>query len=503
MAPIPFPLTPIAEVVKGAHARLSPSGSKKWFACAGSITLESFFPNKSSEHSDRGTACHDVGAWCLQTGNDAILKLGEYIEVEPARKVWKFWVADDEGVFWEREVYDTEKQALIAQATSKEKTLVQPFAQPARKLQYTEEMADATQGYVDTVRRLAEGHQLYVEQRVSFGEDIGVPDQFGTADTTIVYVEQKELFVIDAKFGHTPVKVERNSQLLLYALGKYRELEMVYDIDHIRVGIYQPEVYDELQEYTCTVPELLAFAALANEKAQRVVLAEKRYEEIMNGEDQIEWEVMFLNPEPNDEECAFCRAMATCPAVRRKLERTAGAAFDVIDENEHVLKRPELMHSDDLALEMRLAPLFEDRMTAVRAEVERRLIAGITVHGFGLDTGRAGARKFKDLEAAEELLKKTFRLSNELIYDMKLKSPTQLEKLSLTKAPKKGEPPPPAPVIGKNRWHKVITMIEQKPPGPTVKRVEDIKKPWAPTPPSDEAFSVVEEPAVDPDCDLI
>lgn len=42
------------------HARLSPSGSKKWFACPGSLTLESFVPNESNEYSDDGTACHAV-----------------------------------------------------------------------------------------------------------------------------------------------------------------------------------------------------------------------------------------------------------------------------------------------------------------------------------------------------------------------------------------------------------------------------------------------------------
>jgi hypothetical protein len=488
-----------------AHARLSPSGSKKWFACAGSITLEAAFPNKSSEHSDRGTACHEIGARCLQNNDEAILHVGEMVEVEPERMVYQLWVTVDGTTKWMREVCDTEEQAKLLAPSCNGPTDIVPFVQPARFREFTEEMAEATQGYVDTVRALAEGHLLFIEQRVAFGDDIGVADQFGTADTTIMYVEQKELFVIDAKFGHTPVRVERNSQLLLYALGKYRELEMAYDIERVRIGIYQPEVWDTLQEYSCSVQELIDFAELANAKAQRVVRAEEAYAQITCQEELVEWEAMYLNPSPNDEECAFCRAMPTCSAVRRQLEETCGAAFDSIEENEHVLTRPEMMYGDKLAQEMRMAGLFEDRMKAVRAEVESRLLRGIQVPGFGLATGRAGARKFKNEQAAEKLLKETFRLKDDIIYNKKLKSPTQLEALAKVKRAKKGEPPPEPPIIGNARWQKVVMMVEQKPPGPTVKRIEDITNPWSPTAPSDDAFGVVaEEPAADPfDCDLI
>ena len=45
---------------------------------------------------------------------------------------------------------------------------------------------------------------------------------------------------------------------------------------------------------------------------------------------------------------------------------------------------------------MTVAPLAEDYFTAVRAEVERRLLLGMQVPGFGLELGRKGARKFTD-----------------------------------------------------------------------------------------------------------
>lgn len=51
--------------MSGAHARLSPSGAKRWMACSGSITLSEPFPDESSSFADDGTACHAVAAECL------------------------------------------------------------------------------------------------------------------------------------------------------------------------------------------------------------------------------------------------------------------------------------------------------------------------------------------------------------------------------------------------------------------------------------------------------
>lgn len=165
------------------HARLSPSGSKGWFACPGKITMEAPIPNKSSTYSDDGTAMHDIAARCLTQHYRAVKWVGERIPVH---------------------------------STGEE----------PRHVEFTDEMADLVQGYVDTVRNIAlhARSPALVEQRVDFSEFVGVPGQFGTADCIIVDTEQGELFVIDLKTGRTPVHVENNSQLMLYALGALRLL---------------------------------------------------------------------------------------------------------------------------------------------------------------------------------------------------------------------------------------------------------------------------------------
>jgi hypothetical protein len=164
-----------------AHARLSPSGAKKWFACPGSLTMEAPFPNKSSTHSDDGTAMHDVAARYLTEHTRASSYVGQWIKVS------------NKG-------------------------------EPDRKVQFDDDMADLTQGYVDYVRTLAIGHELYVEQKLEFSKFVGVPDQFGTTDAGIVNYDQGELMVIDLKTGHRPVDVSENVQLSVYALAMLGEL---------------------------------------------------------------------------------------------------------------------------------------------------------------------------------------------------------------------------------------------------------------------------------------
>lgn len=163
------------------HAKLSPSGSKRWFACAGSLVLEAPIPNKSSTYSDDGTAMHEVAARCLTEHWRASKYVGQDIPVNNRHE-------------------------------------------EPRSVEFTDEMAELVQGYVDTVRKIGIGHRMLVETRVDFSEFVLVDDQFGTADCIIVDLDQGELGVYDLKTGHTPVTVPGNTQAMFYALGALRAL---------------------------------------------------------------------------------------------------------------------------------------------------------------------------------------------------------------------------------------------------------------------------------------
>ena len=163
------------------HAKLSPSGSKRWFACPGSLVLEAPIPNKSSTYSDDGTAMHHVAALCLTEHWRASKYVGQDIPVNSRHEEPRF-------------------------------------------VEFTDEMAELVQGYVDTVRKIGIGHRMLVETRVDFSEFVQIEDQFGTADCIIVDLEQGELGVYDLKTGHTPVTVPGNTQAMFYALGALRYL---------------------------------------------------------------------------------------------------------------------------------------------------------------------------------------------------------------------------------------------------------------------------------------
>lgn len=442
------------------HARLSPSGSKKWWACPGSITLEAPIPNKPNKYSDEGTAMHDIAARCLTQHYRAVKWVGESV-------------------------------------------LVSTAGEEPRYVEFDDDMADLTQGYVDTVRAMAIGYTPLIEQRVDFSEFVGVPGQFGTLDFGLHYHDQGELCLADLKTGRTPVKVEGNSQMMLYALGLLRMLldndlstaefePFTYarsiGIKTIRLGVYQPKLVHGMQEWTCTLDDLQAFAEVARSKASQVEGAAMMFTKM----DREQWDRTYLNPNPNEEECAFCRAMATCPAAARKVQEAIGAGFNVINEpSEHVfITAPEALPDADLGVKMEATPFLEDFCKAVRAETERRLLAGTDVPGFGLELGRKPPRKWDDIEAIDAVMKGEFRVKIEDRYNLKLKSPTQIEALC---DPKKNE----KPILGPRQWKKLQAHIKQGDPSPSVKPAALIKNPYKPAPPSADAFS-----PVDDGCDL-
>jgi hypothetical protein len=101
--------------------------------------------------------------------------------------------------------------------------------------------------------------------------------------------------------------------------------------------------------------------------------------------------------------------------------------------------------------------MVEDWCKAVRAEVERRLLAGQTVDGYKLVEGRRGNRTWSD-EGAVEKLFKSFRLRQEEMYDLKLISATKAEKL-LKENPK--------------RWAKTEQLITRSDGKPSVAPATD------------------------------
>lgn len=466
------------------HARLSPSGSKGWMACAGRIVLEEAFPDRGNEHSDNGTAMHDIAARVLKHASvTSTLSAADYIG-DPIK------VSHD--------------------------------GEPDRFVTFDADMAKLTQGYVDAMRELVGTAEVHYEQRVEFSDYVGVPGQFGTTDVIalkpIVLNDGQtlpgafDLIVADLKTGYHWVSEVENSQLMLYALGALARFELSHDIRSVRMVIYQPRHEPALREWSCTVDELLAFALVAQERAQKVEEASDNFSgiDIPNEHGKVFtrslWDKLYLHPDPNEADCAFCRAMSTCPAKRAKLERIAESSFEVVADPTLVTLQgnPPLTKVDlktvpveKLALAMNCAGEFEDWIKAVRAEVERRLLLNEEVPGWGLELGREGARQWTDEDEVRKYLQKTVRLPMAKVFKMDLVSPTTIEKLAGYKDGKKVAKPKTKPLIGPAQWDKLRELVKRSPPSPSVKPLAVIKKLYSPTAPSIEAsgFEVVDENA--------
>lgn len=426
-----------------AHSLYGPSGAKGWMACAGRIALEALVPPRAAgKDADIGTATHAVAAHVLEgLSKDASEHVGNLLPVH------------------------AEGDEL------------------RRTVKFTDEMAEWAQGYVDSIRSLVEpGDTLYIERFVDYSHIAGIPDQGGTLDAGIVKPRLRELQVHDLKTGRHAVEVERNPQLMIYALGLLNEIELVHDIEHVRLFIHQPKLRQGPIEWACSVDELRAFATKVRNAVQDSEAARR---EIAETGITDRWALLYLNPEPSEQACAWCRAMPTCPSMQRKVQATTGAAFaDLTVADAPKLADPKEFTPVELSRAMDACGLIEDWIKAVRAEVERRLLAGQSVEGWGLELGRQGARKWTDEGSVEQYLSKTVRLNVREMCEVELKSPTQLEKL--TKPGKDGKS-----VIGQRQWAVLERFIGRADARPSVKPAAQIKQPYVVKPLSDDAFSAV------------
>jgi len=297
----------------------------------------------------------------------------------------------------------------------------------------TADMAHHVNDYCKLVREYAEGGQLLVERRVDFSEAIGVPDSTGTSDAIVIHPDR--LTVIDLKYG-MGVKVDatENEQLQLYALGALHDYGMMGDFNEIVMVVHQPRL-NHVSEWSIPVEKLEEFREAARLAA---------IEALDNREPRLN---------PGEKQCRFCKAKATCPALKAEISDTVGGIATPADFADLAVAE-----EDDVSRAMARVELVEQWCKAIRAEVERRLFAGEPVAGFKLVEGRRGNRAWSD-EAAVEKLFKSFRLKQEEMYDFKLISPTKAEKILKAKNP--------------GRWEKVDALTSRGDGKPSVAPATD------------------------------
>lgn len=393
-----------------AHAKYSPSSAHRWMVCPGSMALETLAPRaeeKPSEYAAEGTAAHELAAWVLTKDAPAAAYIGRQIQADG----FTFTVG--------------------------------------------REMADNVQAYADRVRDYAEDGELLVEQRMEFSEYVDHPEQFGTSDAVVLTSDGLEIQVHDLKYGRgVKVDAQGNQQAMLYALGALAEFGMVGDFLRVRVVIHQPRL-NHVSEADYTIQELLEFAEKAKQGVERCEDAILYLEGIGN------LRADYFNP--GEDQCRFCPAKATCPALRKEV--LAAVSDDFIDETQPLA--PQLEPALERTMDNRLlgnllgaVDLIEGFCKAIRAAAEVELLAGREVPGWKLVEGRRGSRRWGSEQEAEDMLK-SMRLKVEDMYDLKLISPTTAEKLHKAGA------------IGPRQWPRLQELITQAEGKPSVAPADD------------------------------
>lgn len=319
-----------------------------------------------------------------------------------------------------------------------------------------DDMAGHVRRYVDTIRQYAEGNQLFVETRVPIGHITGEEGATGTADAIVITADGSELQLHDLKYGRgVEVSAEDNEQLMLYALGALEEYEMALaDKPTFRLVIHQVRLAGP-SEWVVSYDDLMVFRDKAMAAAEAACSP---------GAIRV----------PGVDQCRFCKAKATCPALAQFVSDELDADFDELAEGSAPAV-PAIGVEEPakwLGQKMDAIGLIEGWCKAVRAETEKRLLQGDEVPGYKLVQGRRGARAWSSEDEAEKLFK-SFRLKTDEMYDLKLISPTTAEK-RLKDQPK--------------RWAKVVAVITHPQGKPSVAPVSD-KRPAITPGASDADFS--------------
>lgn len=433
----------------GKHAILSPSGFKALMLCPAKPAMERGIPERSSDYADEGTAAHFLASECLAPtrGCEGDLYKGDRIDV------WRHPESESEGVCW-AEYAPTDPNV------------------EHNVFEVDEEMVEAVQKYIDTVRFYAATGELLVEQALPIGHITGEEGAEGTADAVVLLDD--EIVVIDLKYGRgVEVSVVGNPQLKLYALGALARYGMLGDFHYVRGVIVQPRVSDTASEDTWTVDELETWAddvaTPAAVKSMELLVCDPP--------------VVERHADPHPEACRFCRARATCKALSYSVEKAIEAEFtDLTTQSE--VERVEIVkdltakvqNNGHLGAKMDAVELVEMWCTAIRSMVESELLAGKPVPGWKLVQGRKPPRKWSDTAAAEKTMK-AMRLKVDEMYDRTLISPTSAEKLLKTQ-PK--------------RWAKVQDLVTQGEGKPSVAPITD-KRPALELAPIESEFQAIEE----------
>src|SRR5574344_975192 len=358
------------------HAILSASSSDRWLHCPPSARLCESYDDKGSDYAAEGTDAHALCEYKL-------------------------------------------RQALGMKAQDPTENLTW----------FNEEMSDCATGYaayvleqVEAAKQTCADPVVLIEQRVDFSR--WVESGFGTADC--ILIADGTLQIIDYKHGlGVLVDATENPQMQCYALGALELFDGIYDIDAVRMTIYQPR-RDNVSTYELSKDELYRWADEVLKPTADLSFA---------GDGNFlcgEW-------------CGFCKAKHDCRA--RADANMELARYD--------FKLPPLL--TDKEVEEILTRV--DDLVAWASDIKdyalQQAISGKEWHGYKLVEGRSNRKYTNDALVAAAVE----RIGIDP-YERKLLGVTAMQKL-----------------LGKSRFDEILAAYIEKPQGKPTLVPESDKRP--------------------------
>ena len=359
------------------HAVLSASASKRWLNCTPSAKLNAEIPDITTEYAKEGTDAHELAEY----------KVNQLLGIRTDN--------------------------------------------PTENLDYyNQEMEDCTDSYAQYIAEQMSQYSspaVMVEQRLDFSRY--VPGGFGTGDCIIV--ADDVLTVIDFKYGKgVAVEAECNPQMMLYALGALEMFSILYDINEVKMVIFQPRI-ENISEFSIPVSDLMNWAE--NELRPKAELAAKGEGEFCAGE-----------------HCRFCKVKATC---RKRAEyNLAIAKYDFAP--------PDMLEDSEIEMILERA----DALIAWAADVKEYALSealkGRKWNGYKVVEGRSN-RKYTDEKMAAAVVKKA---GKDPYSEPKILGITEMTKL----------------LGGRKKFDELLSKYVCKPQGkPTLVPESDKRKEWS------------------------
>ena len=363
------------------HAYLSASASHRWLACPPSAKLCANILDQASEYAQQGTDCHELCAYLVEKA------LGRDV-IDPTENLT---------------YYDAEMQNCA------------------------EEYRNYVLEQIEASKEFCKDPQVMIEQRLDFSR--WVENGFGTGDCVIVADEI--LQIIDYKHG-LGILVSAgdnehggNSQMMCYALGALEVFGDIYDINQIKMTIFQPR-RDNISTYTISKKNLLKWA-------DEVLAPTAQLAYVGKGE---------FNA---GDHCTFCKVKATC---RKRAEYNLELA-------KYDFEMPATLDDTEIAAILEKVDEMISWGNDIKDYALQQAQSGVHFEGWKIVEGRSN-RKYTDENAVADTVKD----AGFDPYEKKLLEITAMSTL-----------------LGKKKFEELLGGLIYKPPGKPTLVPESDKRP--------------------------